>query len=93
MWCGRTAVTGRRHFDLVVEGDTSGLSFAPTNADGLERAADPRVIFENAGCRRHRLGDEGIGFKIAMPGSTARINMRPVHSAARQCALDKSLAI
>ena len=52
------------------------------------------VIFENARVPvANRLGDEGIGFKIAMAGlDGGRINIAACSLGGAQCALDKSLA-
>src|SRR5450759_1781978 len=68
---------------LVIEGDTSGLSFGANERKmGWNAQPTRAVIFENARVPvANRLGDEGIGFKIAMAALGGA-----------QCALDKSLA-
>ena len=80
---------------LVVEKDTPGLSFGanerkmgwnaqPTRAVILE---DARVPIEN------RLGEEGIGFKIAMAGlDGGRLNIAACSLGGAQAALDRALA-
>jgi alkylation response protein AidB-like acyl-CoA dehydrogenase len=80
---------------LVVEGDTPGLSYG-INERKMGWNAQPTraVIFENARVPvANRLGDEGIGFKIAMAGlDGGRINIAACSLGGAQCALDKSLA-
>ena len=80
---------------LVVEGDTPGLSYG-VNERKMGWNAQPTraVIFENARVPvANRLGDEGIGFKIAMAGlDGGRINIAACSLGGAQCALDKSLA-
>jgi alkylation response protein AidB-like acyl-CoA dehydrogenase len=80
---------------LVVEGDTPGLSFG-ANERKMGWNAQPTcaVIFENARVPvAHRLGEEGIGFKIAMAGlDGGRINIAACSLGGAQSALDKSLA-
>src|SRR6201994_2807855 len=80
---------------LVVEGDTPGVSFG-INERKMGWNAQPTcaVIFENARVPlANRLGDEGIGFKIAMAGlDGGRINIAACSLGGAQCALDKSLA-
>jgi alkylation response protein AidB-like acyl-CoA dehydrogenase len=80
---------------LVIEKDTPGLSFGanerkmgwnaqPTRAVILE---DARVPVEN------RLGEEGIGFKIAMAGlDGGRLNIGACSLGGAQAALDRALA-
>jgi alkylation response protein AidB-like acyl-CoA dehydrogenase len=80
---------------LVVEGDTPGLSFG-ANERKMGWNAQPTcaVIFENARVPvTNRLGDEGIGFKIAMAGlDGGRINIAACSLGGAQSALDKSLS-
>jgi alkylation response protein AidB-like acyl-CoA dehydrogenase len=80
---------------LVVEGDTPGLSFG-ANERKMGWNAQPTcaVIFENARVPvANRLGDEGIGFKIAMAGlDGGRINIAACSLGGAQSALDKSLS-
>lgn len=80
---------------IVVEKDTPGLSFG-ANEKKMGWNAQPTraVIFEN--CRvpvANRLGDEGIGFKIAMAGlDGGRLNIGACSLGGAQGALDKALA-
>src|ERR1700760_4964944 len=63
---------------VVVEGDTPGLSFGANERKmGWNARPTRAVIFENARVPvANRLGDEGIGFKIAMAGlDGGRINI------------------
>jgi alkylation response protein AidB-like acyl-CoA dehydrogenase len=80
---------------LVVEGDTPGLSFG-ANERKMGWNAQPTcaVIFENARVPiANRLGEEGIGFKIAMAGlDGGRINIAACSLGGAQSALNKSLA-
>ncbi|NVN87410.1 MAG: acyl-CoA dehydrogenase family protein [Rhodopseudomonas sp.] len=80
---------------LVVEGDTPGLAFG-ANERKMGWNAQPTcaVIFENARVPvANRLGDEGIGFKIAMAGlDGGRINIAACSLGGAQSALDKSLS-
>ena len=80
---------------LVVEGDTSGLSLGANERKmGWNAQPTRAVIFENARVPvANRLGDEGIGFKIAMAGlDGGRINIAACSLGGAQSALDKSLA-
>ena len=80
---------------LVVEGNTSGLSFgAMERKMGWNAQPTGAVIFENARVPvANRLGDEGIGFKIAMAGlDGGRLNIAACSLGGAQSALDKSLA-
>src|SRR5260370_1343272 len=80
---------------LVIEGDTPGLSFGANERKmGWNAQPTRAVIFENARVSvANRLGDEGIGFKIAMAGlDGGRINIAACSLGGAQCALDKSLA-
>ncbi|MET0604897.1 MAG: isobutyryl-CoA dehydrogenase [Beijerinckiaceae bacterium] len=80
---------------LVVEKDAPGLSFG-ANEKKMGWNAQPtrQVIFEN--CRvpaANRLGEEGIGFRIAMAGlDGGRLNIAACSLGGAQAALDKSLA-
>ncbi len=80
---------------LVVEKDTPGLSFG-ANEKKMGWNAQPtrQVIFEDARVPvANRLGDEGIGFKIAMAGlDGGRLNIGACSIGGAQAALDKSLA-
>ena len=79
---------------LVIEGDTPGLSFGANERKmGWNAQPTRAVIFENARVPvANRLGDEGIGFKIAMAGlDGGRINIAACSLGGAQCALDKSL--
>ena len=80
---------------LVVESDTPGLSFG-ANERKMGRNAQPTraVNFENArGPIENRLGEEGIGFKIAMAGlDGGRINIAACSLGGAQSALDKAFA-
>jgi alkylation response protein AidB-like acyl-CoA dehydrogenase len=80
---------------LVVEGDTPGLSFGGNERKmGWNAQPTRAVIFENARVPiGNRLGDEGIGFKIAMAGlDGGRLNIAACSLGGAQSALDKSLA-
>src|SRR5664279_4965923 len=80
---------------LVIEADTSGVSFGANERKmGWNAQPTRAVIFENARVPvANRLGDEGIGFKIAMAGlDGGRINIAACSLGGAQCALDKSLA-
>jgi hypothetical protein len=79
---------------LVVERDTPGLSFGANERKmGWNAQPTRAVIFENvrvpvANC----LGDEGIGFKIAMAGlDGGRLNIAACSLGGAQSALDKTL--
>jgi butyryl-CoA dehydrogenase len=80
---------------LVIEGDTPGLSLG-VNERKMGWNAQPTraVIFENARVPvTNRLGDEGVGFKIAMAGlDGGRINIAACSLGGAQNALDKSLS-
>ena len=80
---------------LVVEGDTPGLSLGANERKmGWNAQPTRAVIFENARVPvANRLGDEGIGFKIAMAGlDGGRINIAACSLGGAQCALDRTLA-
>jgi alkylation response protein AidB-like acyl-CoA dehydrogenase len=80
---------------LVVGGDMAGVSFG-TNERKMGWNAQPTrsVMFENARVPvENRLGDEGIGFRIAMAGlDGGRINIAACSLGGAQSALEKSLA-
>jgi alkylation response protein AidB-like acyl-CoA dehydrogenase len=80
---------------LVVEKDTPGLSFG-ANEKKMGWNAQPTraVILEDARVPvANRLGDEGIGFKIAMAGlDGGRLNIGACSLGGAQGALDKALA-
>ena len=80
---------------LVVDGKTPGVSFGANERKmGWNAQPTRAVIFENARVPvENRLGDEGIGFKIAMAGlDGGRINIAACSLGGAQAALDKSLA-
>src|SRR5271168_1572201 len=80
---------------LVDEGNTPGLSLGANERKmGWNAQPTRAVIFENARVPvANRLGDEGIGFKIAMAGlDGGRINIAACSLGGAQCALDKALA-
>jgi alkylation response protein AidB-like acyl-CoA dehydrogenase len=80
---------------LVVERDTPGLSFCANERKmGWNAQPTRAVIFEHARVPvANRLGDEGIGFKIAMAGlDGGRLNIAACSLGGAQSALDKALA-
>jgi butyryl-CoA dehydrogenase len=80
---------------LVIEGDTPGVSFGANERKmGWNAQPTRAVIFENARVPvANRLGDEGIGFKIAMAGlDGGRLNIAACSLGGAQSALDKALA-
>lgn len=80
---------------LVVERDTPGLSFgANEHKMGWNAQPTRAVIFENARVPvANRIGEEGIGFKIAMAGlDGGRLNICACSLGGAQAALDKALA-
>jgi alkylation response protein AidB-like acyl-CoA dehydrogenase len=80
---------------FLVPGDTPGLSFGANERKmGWNAQPTRAVIFDNARVPvANRLGDEGIGFKIAMAGlDGGRINIAACSLGGAQSALDKSLA-
>ena len=92
----RTGENGARGVStLVVEGDTPGLSFGANERKmGWNAQPTRAVIFENARVPvANRIGEEGIGFKIAMAGlDGGRLNIAACSLGGAQSALDKSLA-
>ncbi|RIK97726.1 MAG: acyl-CoA dehydrogenase [Proteobacteria bacterium] len=91
----RTGEDGPRGIStLVVEGDTPGLSFGANERKmGWNAQPTRAVIFENARVPvANRIGDEGIGFKIAMAGlDGGRLNITACSVGGAQAALDKAL--
>ncbi len=80
---------------LVVEGDAPGLSFGANERKmGWNAQPTRAVIFENVRVPvANRIGEEGIGFKIAMSGlDGGRLNIAACSLGGAQSALDKSLA-
>ena len=80
---------------LVVEGNTPGLSFGANERKmGWNAQPTRAVIFENVRVPvANHIGDEGIGFKIAMSGlDGGRLNIAACSLGGAQSALDKSLA-
>jgi len=80
---------------LVIDGDTPGLSFGANERKmGWNAQPTRTVIFENARVPvANRLGEEGIGFKIAMAGlDGGRLNIAACSLGGAQAALDKALA-
>ncbi|WP_426443325.1 isobutyryl-CoA dehydrogenase [Bradyrhizobium genosp. P] len=80
---------------LVVDGKTPGVLFGANERKmGWNAQPTRAVVFENARVPvENRLGDEGIGFKIAMAGlDGGRINIAACSLGGAQAALDKSLA-
>jgi alkylation response protein AidB-like acyl-CoA dehydrogenase len=91
----RTGEGGPRGIStLVIDGDTPGLSFGANERKmGWNAQPTRAVIFENARVPvANRLGDEGMGFRIAMAGlDGGRINIAACSLGGAQSALDKSL--
>ncbi|TGD98687.1 acyl-CoA dehydrogenase family protein [Methylobacterium nonmethylotrophicum] len=80
---------------LVVPSGAPGLSFGPNERKmGWNAQPTRAVIFEE--CRvpvENRLGEEGIGFRIAMAGlDGGRLNIGACSLGGAQAALDKSLS-
>lgn len=79
---------------IIVEKDTPGLSFG-ANEKKMGWNAQPTrtVIFENCHVPvENRIGEEGIGFKIAMAGlDGGRLNIAACSLGGASAALDKSL--
>jgi hypothetical protein len=80
---------------LIIDKDTKGLSFGP-NEQKMGWHAQPtrQVIFEDARVPvANRLGDEGIGFKVAMAGlDGGRINIGAASVGGARAALEKTVA-
>jgi len=80
---------------LVIPANTPGVSFGANERKmGWNAQPTRAVIFENARVPiANRLGEEGIGFKIAMAGlDGGRLNIAACSLGGAQNALDKSLA-
>ena len=80
---------------LVIERDTPGLSFGANERKmGWNAQPTRQVILEDARVPvANRLGEEGIGFKIAMSGlDGGRLNIGACSLGGAQAALDKSLS-
>jgi alkylation response protein AidB-like acyl-CoA dehydrogenase len=80
---------------LVIDRDTPGVSFGANERKmGWNAQPTRAVIFENARVPvANRIGEEGIGFKIAMAGlDGGRLNIAACSLGGAQSALDKSLA-
>jgi alkylation response protein AidB-like acyl-CoA dehydrogenase len=80
---------------FVVPGDSPGISLGPNERKmGWNAQPTRAVIFENVRVSAdHRLGDEGIGFKIAMAGlDGGRLNIAACSLGGAATALEKSLA-
>lgn len=79
---------------LVIHKDTPGLSFgAEERKMGWNAQPTRQVIFEDARVPvANRLGDEGIGFRIAMAGlDGGRLNIGACSLGGAQAALERSL--
>src|ERR671936_475396 len=77
---------------LVVEADTPGVSFGANERKmGWNAQPTRAVMFENARVPvANRLGEEGIGFKIAMAGlDGGRLNITACSLGGAQAALDR----
>jgi alkylation response protein AidB-like acyl-CoA dehydrogenase len=80
---------------LVIEKDTPGLSFgAEEKKMGWNAQPTRQVILEDARVPvANRLGDEGIGFKIAMAGlDGGRLNIGACSLGGAQAGLEKAIA-
>ncbi|WP_375783568.1 isobutyryl-CoA dehydrogenase [Bradyrhizobium sp. Pha-3] len=80
---------------IVVDGKTPGVSFGANERKmGWNAQPTRAVVFENARVPvANRLGEEGIGFKIAMAGlDGGRLNIAACSLGGAQAALDKALA-
>ena len=92
----RTGGPGARGISaLVVPSDAPGLSHGPNERKmGWNAQPTRQVVFE--GCRvpvENRLGEEGIGFAVAMAGlDGGRLNIGACSLGGAQAALDKALA-
>jgi alkylation response protein AidB-like acyl-CoA dehydrogenase len=91
----RTGEAGPRGIStFVVEGGTPGLAFGANERKmGWNAQPTRAVLFED--CRvpaESRIGEEGIGFKIAMAGlDGGRLNITACSIGGAQAALDKAL--
>jgi len=92
----RTGAEGPKGIStFVVEGGTPGLTFGANERKmGWNAQPTRAVIFD--GCRvpaANRLGEEGIGFRVAMAGlDGGRLNIGACSLGGGQAALDKALA-
>ena len=80
---------------LIVPGDTAGISLGANERKmGWNAQPTRAVIFEDARVPvANRLGEEGIGFKIAMAGlDGGRLNIAACSLGGAQIALEKTLA-
>ena len=80
---------------LVVPGDTAGISLGANERKmGWNAQPTRAVVFQDARVPvENRLGEEGIGFKIAMAGlDGGRLNIAACSLGGAQSALDKTLA-
>jgi len=80
---------------FVVEKDAEGLSFgAPEKKLGWNSSPTAQVIFDNVRVPvENRVGDEGIGFRIAMAGlDGGRINIGACSLGGAQRCLDEAVA-
>ncbi|XUM21628.1 isobutyryl-CoA dehydrogenase [Bradyrhizobium oligotrophicum S58] len=80
---------------LVIDAKTPGVSFGANERKmGWNAQPTRAVVFENARVPvANRLGEEGIGFKIAMAGlDGGRLNIAACSLGGAQSALDKTLA-
>ncbi|GLH76487.1 acyl-CoA dehydrogenase [Bradyrhizobium sp. SSBR45G] len=80
---------------LVIDAKTPGVSFGANERKmGWNAQPTRAVIFENARVPvANRLGEEGIGFKIAMAGlDGGRLNIAACSLGGAQSALDKTLS-
>jgi alkylation response protein AidB-like acyl-CoA dehydrogenase len=91
----RTGADGPRGISaLVVDGKTPGVSFGPDERKmGWNAQPTRAVIFENARVPvANRIGDEGMGFRIAMAGlDGGRMNIAACSLGGAQAALDAAL--
>jgi alkylation response protein AidB-like acyl-CoA dehydrogenase len=80
---------------FIVPGDTAGLSYGANERKmGWNAQPTRAVIFQNVRVPvANRLGDEGIGFKIAMTGlDGGRLNISACSLGGAQAAFEKTLA-
>ncbi|SEB73333.1 isobutyryl-CoA dehydrogenase [Bradyrhizobium erythrophlei] len=80
---------------IVIDGKTPGVSFGANERKmGWNAQPTRAVVFENARVPvENRVGEEGIGFKIAMAGlDGGRLNIAACSLGGAQTALDKALA-
>jgi alkylation response protein AidB-like acyl-CoA dehydrogenase len=80
---------------FIVPGDTAGISFGANERKmGWNAQPTRAVIFQDARVPvANRLGEEGVGFKIAMSGlDGGRLNISACSLGGAQAALEKTLA-